>query len=120
VRNTVDAARFIALEGRVFSLAAGSLLSRADVPADFPLVDELPEGDWTDGGSAIAGPDGRWLREPVAGTEGLVIADVEPARVREERQNFDPTGHYGRPDIFELRVDRRRRSVARFEDDAAE
>jgi nitrilase len=120
VRNTIDIARFIALEGRVFSLAAGSLLSRSDVPDDFPLADQLPDGDWTDGGSAIAGPDGHWLREPVAGTEGLVIADIDLARVREERQNFDPTGHYGRPDLFELRVDRRRRSVARFEDGPAD
>lgn len=117
VRNTVDIARFIALEGRVFSLAASSLLSRSDVPADFPLADQLPEGDWTDGGSAVAGPDGRWLREPVSATEGLVIAEVDAARVREERQNFDPTGHYGRPDVFELRVDRRRRAVATFEDE---
>jgi nitrilase len=117
VRNTVDIGRFIALEGRVFSLAASSLTSRSDIPDDFPLSDQLPDGDWADGGSAIAGPDGRWLREPVAGTEGLVVADIDVARVREERQNFDPTGHYGRPDVFELRVDRRRRAVATFEDD---
>jgi nitrilase len=117
VRNTVDAARFIALEGRVYSLAAGSLLSRRDVPDTFPLAEQLPEGDWSDGGSAIAAPDGQWLREPVSGVEGLVVADVDAARVREERQNFDPTGHYARPDVFELRVDRRRLSVARFNDD---
>jgi nitrilase len=116
VANTVDIARFIALEGRVFSLAAGSLLSRSDIPDDFPLAHELPDGDWGDGGSAIAGPDGRWLREPVSGSEGLVIADIDVARVHEERQNFDPTGHYGRPDVFELRVDRRRLAVARFDE----
>ena len=117
VRNTIDITRFIALEGRVFSLAAGTLLSRADVPNDFPLADQLPDGDWTDGGSAIAAPDGSWLRAPVSGEEGLVIADVDAARVREERQNFDPTGHYGRPDVFELRVDRRRLATVRFSDE---
>ena len=117
VRNTIDITRFIALEGRVYSLAAGTLLSRADVPDDFPLAGALPDGDWADGGSAIAAPDGRWLREPVGGTEGLVAADVDLARVREERQNFDPTGHYARADVFELRVDRRRLGVARFSDD---
>jgi nitrilase len=118
VRNTIDITRFIALEGRVFSLAAGSLLSRGDIPADFPLADQLPDGAWADGGSAIAAPDGRWLREPVSGAEGLVIADVDAARVREERQNFDPTGHYGRPDIFELHVDRRRLATVRFDDES--
>ena len=120
VRNTIDVTRFIALEGRVYSLAAGTLLSRADVPDDFPLAAALPDGDWADGGSAIAAPDGGWLREPVGGTEGLVAADVDLARVREERQNFDPTGHYARADVFELRVDRRRSAVARFSDDPAE
>jgi nitrilase len=120
VRNTIDITRFIALEGRVYSLAAGTLLSRADVPADFPLADALPDGDWADGGSAIAAPDGQWLREPVGGTEGLVVADVDPARVREERQNFDPTGHYARADVFELRVDRRRQEITRFRDDPSE
>jgi nitrilase len=114
-RLTRDITRFIAREGRVFSLAAGSLLSRSDVPHDFPLAN-LADGDWADGGSAIAGPDGEWIQEP-AGEEGLVMADVDVARVREERQSFDPTGHYGRPDIFELRVDRRRLSVASFSDD---
>lgn len=120
VRNTIDSTRFIALEGRVYSLAAGTLLSRADVPADFPLADALPDGDWADGGSAIAAPDGQWLREPVGGTEGLVVADVDLARVREERQNFDPTGHYARPDVFELRVDRRRQEITRFRDDPSD
>ncbi len=116
VRNTIDIARFIALEGRVFSLAAGTLTSRSDIPADFPLVERLPDGDWTDGGSAIAAPDGAWLEEP-ASAERLLVADIDLARVREERQNFDPTGHYGRPDIFQLRVDRRRLAVAELSAD---
>jgi nitrilase len=114
---TGDITRFIAREGRVFSLATGSLLSRSDIPESFPLSEQLKSGDWADGGSAVAGPDGAWLREPVSGDEGLVIADVDPAKVREERQNFDPTGHYGRPDIFELRVDRQRHTVASFTND---
>ena len=117
VASTTDITRFIAREGRVFSLAAGTLISRADVPDDFPLRAELPAGDWYDGGSAVAGPDGTWLQAPLAGEERLVIADVDLARVREERHNFDPTGHYARPDIFELRVDRRRLSIAELSDD---
>ncbi len=117
VRNTLDITRFVALEGRVFSLAASTILSRADVPADFPLARDLPEGDYTDGGSAVAAPDGSWVTEPLAGEERLVVAEVDLARVREERHNFDPTGHYSRADIFRLSVDRRRLSVAELGDD---
>ena len=115
---TKDITRFIALEGRVFSLAAGSLLSREDIPATFPLSEKLAEGDWADGGSAIAGPDGEWLQEPSSGEAGLVVAEIDAAAVRGARQNFDPTGHYGRPDIFELKVDRRRLAIADLSDDA--
>jgi nitrilase len=117
VRNTIDITRFVALEGRVFSLAASTILSRDDIPADFPLAAALSGSEYTDGGSAIAAPDGDWLQEPLAGEERLVVADIDLARVREERQNFDPTGHYARPDIFGLKVDRRRLSVADLGDE---
>lgn len=117
VRNTVDITRFVALEGRVFSLAASTILDREDIPADFPLADALPDGSYTDGGSAVAGPDGRWLQLPLAGEERLVIADVDLAQVRQERHNFDPTGHYSRADVFELQVDRRRLAVADLGDE---
>ena len=117
VRNTVDITRFIALEGRVFSLAASTILSRSDIPADFPLAQALPDGDYNDGGSALAAPDGSWLHEPLAGEERLVISDVDLAMVREERQNFDATGHSSRSDVFDLKVDRRRLSVADLGDE---
>lgn len=118
-RNTVDITRFIALEGRVWSLAASGLLSLADIPAGFPLRAELAETgmvDYCRGGSAVAAPDGSWLAEPVTGDERLVVADIDPAAVRAARQNFDPTGHYSRPDVFDVSVDRRRREAARFVD----
>jgi nitrilase len=120
VRNTKDITRFIALEGRMWSLAAGTLLTRADVPSDFALYDILDETDaWPayDGGSAIAAPDGSWAVEPVSGEERLVSADVALAPVLEERQNFDATGHYSRPDVFEFTVNRSRHDAVAFRDE---
>ncbi len=120
VRLTRDITRFIALEGRVYSLAACGLLSLEDVPADFPLREVLEEqenGIYYNGGSAIAAPDGTWVVEPVENHEGLVIADIDLQFVRRERQNFDASGHYSRPDVFDVRIDRRRRSSATFVDE---
>jgi len=118
-RNTADITRFIAMEGRVWSLAACGLLSRSDVPSDFPLRAELEASgvdEYCRGGSAIAGPDGSWVVEPVTDEERLVVADIDLAAVRAARQNFDPTGHYSRPDVFDVTVDRRRREASRFSD----
>jgi nitrilase len=118
VRLTRDITRFVAREGRVFCVSASSLMHRDDVPADFPLRDALPDQEWFyDGGSAVAGPDGEWVLPPVPHQRGLLLADIDTARVGEERQNFDPTGHYGRPDVFSVRVDRRRLRAVEFADE---
>jgi nitrilase len=119
VALTRDITRFIAKEGRCFVLSAGSLLFADSIPPEFPareasLVGE--EGILYNGGSAIAGPDGRWIVEPVAGTEGLVIADIDIATVRGERQNFDPAGHYFRGDVVKVEVDRSRLDPVTFLD----
>ncbi|MGD9695204.1 MAG: carbon-nitrogen hydrolase family protein [Thermoleophilia bacterium] len=112
IPQTADITRFVAIEGRVAVLSVAGLLSPADIPDDFALAAALrarPDaGGWFDGGSAVAAPDGRWLVEPVAGEERLVVADIDPAEVRGARLAADPTGHYGRPDVFSVTVDRRR------------
>lgn len=115
--NTVDITRFIAIEGRVWSLAACGLLSMDDVPTDFPLRHVLEESGVTSirrGGSALAAPDGSWVIEPVVDEERLVLADINLEAVRAARQTLDTTGHYSRPDVFHVTVDRTRREAAHF------
>src|SRR5919198_653908 len=102
--QTRDIARFVALEGRVYVVLASGLLSADTVPKDFPfyqLIKDKPEGFYN-GGSCIVAPDGSWVVEPKSGKEGLIVADIYPARVAAARHSFDPTGHYARPDVFDV------------------
>lgn len=116
-RNSHDITRFIAKESRSFVLTVGGLMRKTDFPIDTLHLDKILENApevLTDGGSCIANPDGSWLIEPVVNKEILLVATIDYARVREERHNFDPVGHYSRPDVLQLTVNQERQSAARF------
>ena len=118
-RNTIDITRFIAQESRSFVVSVSGLMQKKDFPEDTPHLDKIitnaPEV-LADGGSAIAGPDGNWLIEPVVNQEGVFTADLDFNRVLEERQNFDPSGHYSRPDVTKLVLNRERQSTIELKD----
>ncbi|WP_282053544.1 carbon-nitrogen hydrolase family protein [Maribacter luteus] len=117
--NTKDITRFIARESRSYVISVSSSMKKEDFPTGTPHLDKILENApevLANGGSCIAGPDGEWLLEPVIDKEGLLYHTLDFNRVYEERQNFDPVGHYSRPDITKLTVNRERQSTLEFED----
>jgi len=93
----------IARESRAFVVAPSHFQRAASYPEDFPLRELLDGVDVIGrGGSAILGPDGAYLAGPLYGEEGVLLAELDPRRLDEERQRFDPSGHYHRPDVLRL------------------
>lgn len=115
------ATRAFAFEGRTFVVAAAQYLPREAVPA--ALREAFHEGAGTPadgpfftGGSAIAAPDGTWVLPPQHGAEGIFTRELDLATIPPAQYELDVNGHYGRPDIFDLRVHAERRGpVTRVE-----
>jgi predicted amidohydrolase len=128
-------ARSYALEARCFVVSAGQILSTDDVPsalvdayrtgaleqgakvddlrrdasAEGAALPRVPDQTLFDGGSNIVGPDGSWVVEPVFGEARLITATIDTDARYGELLDLDVAGHYARPDIFRLTVDRTRR-----------
>ena len=115
--NTKDITRFIARESRSYVISVSSLMKKEDFPKNTPHLDKIlgaAPAVLANGGSCIAGPDGEWILPPVSHKEGLIFQELDFNRVYEERQNFDPVGHYSRPDVTQRTVNRERQSTVRF------
>lgn len=111
----VLASRHYAFEGRCHVIAVGSLLRASSLPAELEAHPDRisgPESWILRGGSAIIGPDGSFVVEPVWDAEQLLVVDLELQRGREESMTLDVTGHYHRAELFEFGVRRGVRDVA--------
>lgn len=119
IRNTEDLTPVLAKEGRSYCVSVGSVMTPDCVKDDTPFAEEIKAslGDMpADGGSCVAAPDGSWVLPPLKAETGIRYCELDPAKVRQERQNFDPAGHYSRPDVTQLKVNRQRQSTVRFDD----
>ncbi|WP_116101310.1 carbon-nitrogen hydrolase family protein [Amycolatopsis thermalba] len=96
-----------AVEGQAFVLAACSVIGEAahEVFCDTEAKRQLLRRG---GGFArIFGPEGTPLAEPLAETEeGILYADLDPALIAIAKSAADPVGHYSRPDVFRLLINR--------------
>jgi nitrilase len=109
--------RHIAAEGRCWVLGNGSSMRGKDFPRDFPNRNKLyPDLEaWINpGDSVIVNPYGKIVAGPLHEKHGILYADCDPARASAAKRTLDVAGHYGRPDIFRLEVNREARAPVDF------
>jgi nitrilase len=117
----------MAFEGRLFVIVSCSYLTKAMLPSDFELMAEMenfPEV-LSKGGSAIIGPDAKYLTGPVYDCETILYADIDLGWIIQEKQTLDVVGHYARPEVFRFFINRREMAPTTFyegsiADDAAQ
>ncbi len=101
--------RHIACEGRCFVLGCNQFVTKAMYPLDLPGIEDLADQPeiMCRGGSVIISPLGEILAGPLYDEEGILYATLDLADVARGKLDFDVTGHYARPDLFQLIVNER-------------
>lgn len=97
----------IAREGGCWVIGCGVALRTTDIPDDLPGKSDLyPRADeWINpGDSVVIEPGGKIAAGPLRRELGVLYADVDLERVGIARRSLDVTGHYSRPDVFQLHV----------------
>lgn len=98
--------RHIALEGRTYVIGCNQYVNKSMYPNIFNYqseLDSMPE-ELCPGGSCIIDPFGKYVVGPVWNREEILYADLDMGNIVLSRMDFDPAGHYARPDILELIV----------------
>jgi predicted amidohydrolase len=101
------ASRHYAFEGRCYVIATGAIMKACDLPEELEPIEALKQNPLAlvlNGGSAIIAPDGSLLAGPVFNEETLLTAELDLSRIAQESLALDVTGHYSRPDIFEVKI----------------
>ena len=108
----------IAREGGCWVLSTATAMQGCDIPDSFPERDTLFDPDsWINPGDAcVIKPFGGTVAGPLHQKQGILYAEIDTAAAREARKSLDVAGHYGRPDIFQLKIDRSPRGPVSFTD----
>jgi nitrilase len=108
--------RHIAVEGRCFVLSCNQYVTKDMYPTDLACYRELESAPdvMCAGGSAIVGPLGEYIVEPVFGREDILIGDLDLDLIAQSRFDFDPVGSYARPDVFQLIVNEEKQESVKW------
>src|SRR5699024_2100842 len=108
----------VAAEGICFEESCNRYTTKDMYPGN--IVEREEFADWpnelTRGGSCVAGQLGEFIEEPVFGEEKIIYADLDMDRITEDQYEFDVTGHYSSPDVFQLNVNEKKQKNVTWEE----
>lgn len=110
--------RHIAKEAGCWVISTATALQSEDVPRDFPERDRLFRlEEWiNDGDAVVIRPNGAIAAGPLSREKGILYAEIDAEAARSARRSLDVCGHYARPDIFSLTVNRAPQHPVNFSD----
>lgn len=115
----VGSLQHIAREGRCWVVGCGNLMQGSDFPDDLPGKKQLyPDAEeWVNqGDSLVVAPGGAIVAGPLHKESGILYCDIDLGKIDSARRVLDVAGHYSRPDIFTLQVNRKSLSSVEFKD----
>ena len=110
--------RHIAREGGCWVIGTATAMQGSDIPADLPQRDRLfqPEEWINDGDAVVVKPGGAIEAGPLHRQKGILYAEIDMEAAARARRSLDVSGHYSRPDIFSLSVNRKPLVPVDFQD----
>jgi nitrilase len=110
--------RHIAKEAGCWVIGTATAMQGKDLPESFPERDKLyePEEWINDGDAIVVKPMGAIAAGPLNRVKGILYAEIDREAARRARRSLDVTGHYARPDIFNLSINRKPLPPVAFSD----
>lgn len=98
--------RHIAFEGRCFVMMSNQYVEKSMYPKDLKYYQDLENQPeiMCRGGSCIINPYGEYLAGPLFDRAGILTADLDLNEITRAKFDWDPVGHYNRPDIFKFEI----------------